>query len=168
MFLFCLKSFASPECFLYEICLLVIVCVKFTSSVGYTSVQFSLDEKGSNLRLLESPLVLSVDWPEIKQNSNTCEIYSYIAQSLVQQLFVLFLGLLCDLLWSDPDKDVQGWGENDRGVSFTFGPDIVSKFLAKHDLDLICRAHQVNNLTVNNYNSCCAIFISDYYYYWSR
>ena len=30
-------------------------------------------------------------------------------------------GLLCDLLWSDPDKDVQGLGENDRGVSFTFG-----------------------------------------------
>ena len=27
-------------------------------------------------------------------------------------------GLLCDLLWSDPDKDVQGWGENDRGVIF--------------------------------------------------
>ena len=26
-------------------------------------------------------------------------------------------GMLCDLLWSDPDKDVQGWGENDRGVS---------------------------------------------------
>ncbi|UYV68255.1 PPP1CC [Cordylochernes scorpioides] len=52
-------------------------------------------------------------------------------------------GLLCDLLWSDPDKDVLGWGENDRGVSFTFGPDIVAKFLNKHDLDLICRAHQV-------------------------
>uniref|UniRef100_A0A2A4K0N3 Serine/threonine-protein phosphatase n=1 Tax=Heliothis virescens TaxID=7102 RepID=A0A2A4K0N3_HELVI len=52
-------------------------------------------------------------------------------------------GLLCDLLWSDPDKDVQGWGENDRGVSFTFGPDVVSKFLNRHDLDLICRAHQV-------------------------
>lgn len=52
-------------------------------------------------------------------------------------------GLLCDLLWSDPDKDVQGWGENDRGVSFTFGGDVVSKFLNRHDLDLICRAHQV-------------------------
>ncbi|GMT19171.1 hypothetical protein PFISCL1PPCAC_10468 [Pristionchus fissidentatus] len=52
-------------------------------------------------------------------------------------------GLLCDLLWSDPDKDVTGWGENDRGVSFTFGPEIVGKFLHKHDLDLICRAHQV-------------------------
>mmetsp|Transcript_27913 Transcript_27913/g.71300 ORF Transcript_27913/g.71300 Transcript_27913/m.71300 type:complete len:346 (+) Transcript_27913:54-1091(+) len=52
-------------------------------------------------------------------------------------------GLLCDLLWSDPDKDVSGWGENDRGVSYTFGADIVSKFLDDHDLDLICRAHQV-------------------------
>lgn len=53
------------------------------------------------------------------------------------------LGLLCDLLWSDPDKDITGWSENDRGVSFTFGPDVVSRFLQKHDMDLICRAHQV-------------------------
>ncbi|CAN0192075.1 unnamed protein product, partial [Ectocarpus sp. 13 AM-2016] len=52
-------------------------------------------------------------------------------------------GLLCDLLWSDPDRDIIGWGENDRGVSFTFGEDIVRDFLASHDLDLICRAHQV-------------------------
>lgn len=52
-------------------------------------------------------------------------------------------GLLCDLLWSDPDKDISGWSENDRGVSFTFGPDVVSRFLQKHDMDLICRAHQV-------------------------
>lgn len=74
-------------------------------------------------------------------------------------------GLLCDLLWSDPDKvgvelsractpsmranplslaqDIVGWGENDRGVSFTFGPDVVASFLKRHDLDLICRAHQV-------------------------
>lgn len=75
-------------------------------------------------------------------------------------------GLLCDLLWSDPDKDVVGWGENgmycgpmlhlfecrvqcalfsfsERGVSFTFGADVVSAFLKRHDLDLICRAHQV-------------------------
>jgi len=55
-------------------------------------------------------------------------------------------GLLCDLLWADPDKDVQGWGENDRGVSHTFGPDTVSEFLQKHDLDLVCRAHQVQSL----------------------
>ena len=52
-------------------------------------------------------------------------------------------GLLCDLLWSDPDKDTMGWGENDRGVSFTFGAEVAAKFLHKHDFDLICRAHQV-------------------------
>ncbi|BFI30375.1 protein MpPP1 [Marchantia polymorpha subsp. ruderalis] len=52
-------------------------------------------------------------------------------------------GLLCDLLWADPDKVVTGWGDNDRGVSYTFGYDVVTNFLQKHDLDLICRAHQV-------------------------
>jgi len=52
-------------------------------------------------------------------------------------------GLLCDLLWSDPDKDIPEWGENDRGVSYTFGSKVVAKFLKKHDLDLIARAHQV-------------------------
>lgn len=52
-------------------------------------------------------------------------------------------GLLCDLLWADPDKDVQNWEESERGVSYTFGADIVTMFLKKHEMDLICRAHQV-------------------------
>lgn len=52
-------------------------------------------------------------------------------------------GLVCDLLWSDPDVEIVGWSENDRGVSFTFGKEIVNNFLKKHKLDLICRAHQV-------------------------
>ncbi|CAN6725996.1 unnamed protein product [Malus baccata var. baccata] len=50
-------------------------------------------------------------------------------------------GLLCDLMWSDPSKDIEGWGPNDRGISFTFGADRVTEFLQKHDLDLIYRAH---------------------------
>mmetsp|Transcript_4384 Transcript_4384/g.3931 ORF Transcript_4384/g.3931 Transcript_4384/m.3931 type:complete len:313 (-) Transcript_4384:108-1046(-) len=52
-------------------------------------------------------------------------------------------GLLCDLLWADPDGTVMGWGYNPRGVSYTFGHDIIAEFLSRHDLDLICRAHQV-------------------------
>ena len=52
-------------------------------------------------------------------------------------------GLLCDLLWSDPERGVEEYGDNDRGVSFTFGENVVRKFNSKHDLDLICRAHQV-------------------------
>eukprot|EP00735_Rhodelphis_limneticus_P007994 TRINITY_DN2072_c0_g1::TRINITY_DN2072_c0_g1_i1::g.21773::m.21773 TRINITY_DN2072_c0_g1::TRINITY_DN2072_c0_g1_i1::g.21773 ORF type:complete len:323 (-),score=48.64,sp/Q5I085/PP1B_XENTR/84.05/0.0,Metallophos/PF00149.23/2e-43 TRINITY_DN2072_c0_g1_i1:742-1710(-) len=64
-------------------------------------------------------------------------------QRIMRPTDVPDMGLLCDLLWSDPDKDVQGWAENDRGVSYVFGSDEVAKFLNKHDLDLCCRAHQV-------------------------
>ena len=39
--------------------------------------------------------------------------------------------------------DSDGWDDNERGVSFTFGTDIVKNFLEENDLDLICRAHQV-------------------------
>ena len=52
-------------------------------------------------------------------------------------------GALCDLLWSDPDKDVVEYDENDRGVSYTFGEKVVQDFNKKNDLDLIIRAHQV-------------------------
>jgi serine/threonine-protein phosphatase PP1 catalytic subunit len=52
-------------------------------------------------------------------------------------------GLLCDLLWSDPDKDCVDYDENDRGVSVIFGEKIVQDFNKKNDLDLIIRAHQV-------------------------
>ena len=52
-------------------------------------------------------------------------------------------GMLCDLLWSDPDKSIVNWGENDRGVSYTFGKKMITKFIEKNNLELICRAHQV-------------------------
>lgn len=67
------------------------------------------------------------------------KILKYIKNSFIFQ----FQDIFCDLLWSDPNKNVHGWGENSRGLSVTFGPDVVAKFLEKHDLDLICRAHQV-------------------------
>ena len=64
-------------------------------------------------------------------------------------LFILFYwfhyadipdtGLLCDLLWADPDKDIVGWGENDRGVSFTFGEDVVAQFLRRYVRYLVCK-----------------------------
>ncbi|KAJ7838091.1 serine/threonine-protein phosphatase PP1 [Mycena olivaceomarginata] len=52
-------------------------------------------------------------------------------------------GILADMLWSDPDSGINGWATNDRGAGFTFGADVVTTFTQKHDLDLICRAHQV-------------------------
>jgi serine/threonine-protein phosphatase PP1 catalytic subunit len=38
---------------------------------------------------------------------------------------------------------VNGFGENDRGVSVTFDGTVIEKFLEDNDLDLVCRAHQV-------------------------
>mmetsp|Transcript_18977 Transcript_18977/g.30469 ORF Transcript_18977/g.30469 Transcript_18977/m.30469 type:complete len:285 (+) Transcript_18977:168-1022(+) len=52
-------------------------------------------------------------------------------------------GMLIDFLWSDPDADVRGWAESDRGISYNFGADVVKAFLRKHKFDLLVRAHQV-------------------------
>ena len=52
-------------------------------------------------------------------------------------------GLLCDLLWNNPDKEVTEYNENDIGVSFIFGEKVVKDFNKKNDLDLIIRIHQV-------------------------
>ncbi|ORZ20611.1 Metallo-dependent phosphatase [Absidia repens] len=52
-------------------------------------------------------------------------------------------GLLIDLLWSDPSDSASEWEDNERGVSYCFGKKVVNEFLAKFDLDLVCRAHMV-------------------------
>ncbi|ORZ21623.1 Metallo-dependent phosphatase-like protein [Absidia repens] len=52
-------------------------------------------------------------------------------------------GLLNDLLWADPSDTAIEWDDNERGVSYCFGKKVVDEFLAKHDLDLVCRAHMV-------------------------
>jgi serine/threonine-protein phosphatase PP1 catalytic subunit len=57
-------------------------------------------------------------------------------------------GLLCDLLWSDPNPAMTGgkriyWEHNDRGVSYTFGREVVEEFCQSQGVELICRAHQV-------------------------
>ena len=52
-------------------------------------------------------------------------------------------GVLCDLLWADPEEDITGFVESDRGVSYLFGADVVDQFLNATDMDLVIRAHQV-------------------------
>ena len=56
---------------------------------------------------------------------------------------IIKIGLLCDILWSDPSLECESWNDNDRGVSFIFSKDIVKNFIEKNNIDLICRAHQV-------------------------
>lgn len=52
-------------------------------------------------------------------------------------------GFLCDLLWADPDPDLDGWEESERGTSFRFGLGPLEDFLKTWDFDLVCRAHEV-------------------------
>ena len=54
-------------------------------------------------------------------------------------------GLLCDLVWSDPDDSLifDFKTNKERGISVCFSKNVVENFTKKHDLDLICRAHQV-------------------------
>lgn len=64
-------------------------------------------------------------------------------ESIPRPCIVSNTSLVSDLLWSDPDPEVEGWGANDRGVSYTFGNDVIDEFIEEFDIDLICRAHQV-------------------------
>ena len=50
---------------------------------------------------------------------------------------------MCDLMWSDPDDDIQGWGISARGAGYVFGPDIADQFLYANHLELIARSHQL-------------------------
>lgn len=53
-------------------------------------------------------------------------------------------GLMCDLLWSDPQPE-PGRAPSKRGVGLSFGPDVTKRFLEKNDLDLVIRSHEVRD-----------------------
>ncbi|KAL7589233.1 serine/threonine-protein phosphatase 5 isoform X1 [Lactuca sativa] len=53
-------------------------------------------------------------------------------------------GLMCELLWSDPQSD-PGRGPSKRGVGLSFGGDVTKRFLKDNNLDLIVRSHEVKD-----------------------
>ncbi|TMS34927.1 hypothetical protein L596_002424 [Steinernema carpocapsae] len=52
-------------------------------------------------------------------------------------------GPICDLLWSDPDDSIAGWGVSPRGAGYIFGNEPVEKFSFTNNIDLVCRSHQL-------------------------
>ncbi|WBW72828.1 serine/threonine protein phosphatase Pzh1 [Schizosaccharomyces osmophilus] len=74
-------------------------------------------------------------------------------------------GLLNDLLWSDPADMENDWEDNERGVSFVFNKNIIRQFLARHDFDLICRAHMVveDGYEFFNERTLCTVFSAPNY-----
>ncbi|KJH47949.1 Ser/Thr phosphatase family protein [Dictyocaulus viviparus] len=59
-------------------------------------------------------------------------------------------GIGCDLLWSDPSVQGDGWILSHRGISFLFGSKAVEDFCIKHNVDIILRGHQINNEMYKN------------------
>jgi len=75
-------------------------------------------------------------------------------------------GMLCDILWSDPDKDTEDYfGYNERGISVTFSKKLLQKFLNDNNLELLCRAHQVveEGYEFFGNNSCVTVFSAPNY-----
>ena len=52
-------------------------------------------------------------------------------------------GVISDILWSDPEEDIEGYRISPRGAGFLFGGDAVSKFVETNKLDCVVRAHQL-------------------------
>jgi serine/threonine-protein phosphatase 4 catalytic subunit len=50
---------------------------------------------------------------------------------------------MCDLLWSDPEAELKGFGVSPRGAGYLFGGDIVDSFNINNNTELIARAHQL-------------------------
>ncbi|MFX0068071.1 MAG: metallophosphoesterase [Candidatus Hodarchaeota archaeon] len=52
--------------------------------------------------------------------------------------------LTYEILWNDPDDNVKGFAESDRGSKiFCFGQDVFNEFAEKNGIDLLIRGHQV-------------------------
>ena len=53
-------------------------------------------------------------------------------------------GLVTDLLWADPDEEM-GWNPNqERGLSYTFGPDVFQDFCERNEIQLVVRGMQLS------------------------
>jgi len=52
-------------------------------------------------------------------------------------------GGLADLVWSDPDPIRLGFNPSSRGAGYTFGSDVVARFLHANELLHVLRAHQL-------------------------
>lgn len=50
-------------------------------------------------------------------------------------------GPFSDLLWSDPEDNIESWAVSPRGAGWLFGESVTSRFNQINDLELIARGH---------------------------
>ncbi|EPY30949.1 protein phosphatase [Strigomonas culicis] len=76
-------------------------------------------------------------------------------------------GSMSDLLWSDPEDGIDGWGLSARGAGYIFGASAAKTFNRRNGFTLIARAHQ---LVMEGYKSmfddnCCTVWSAPNYCY---
>lgn len=52
-------------------------------------------------------------------------------------------GAFADLVWSDPNPSISGWGVSKRGAGWLFGSDPVNAFCQNNKIELVTRAHEL-------------------------
>lgn len=52
-------------------------------------------------------------------------------------------GPIADLMWSDPDTNIEGFKMSERGAGYFFGEKIVNRFLHLNGMETLVRAHQL-------------------------
>lgn len=62
-------------------------------------------------------------------------------------------GPMSDLLWSDPEENIDGFNQSPRGAGYIFGADVSRSFNERNNLKFVSRAHQ---LVMNGYTWCHA------------
>lgn len=52
-------------------------------------------------------------------------------------------GLITDILWSDPQEEIEGWEPSIRGAGFHFGSKPAKEFALNNKIELLVRSHQM-------------------------
>jgi len=52
-------------------------------------------------------------------------------------------GPFCDLVWSDPEPDIETWQVSQRGAGWLFGSKVTKEFCNVNRLEMVCRSHQL-------------------------
>jgi serine/threonine-protein phosphatase PPG1 len=88
---------------------------------------------------------LSLDEPELTHKPGLSPSIHSIDQIKIIDRFreIPHEGPMADLVWSDPDPDRDEFSLSPRGAGYTFGAQVVKKFLAVNNMNHILRAHQL-------------------------
>lgn len=99
----------------------------FTEMFDYLTIAALIDHKIIAIHGGLSPQIVSLDQIRV----------------LDRFLEIPHEGPLADIMWSDPDPEREGFSPSQRGAGYTFGANVVSKFLKVNGITHILRAHQL-------------------------